>query len=55
MNDFENTVKAVDTATNVILLSMVMLQQLTGKTRDEVLEIIREKGAETDRLLKHLK
>lgn len=51
MNPFDT----VDKITDILLISLMLLQQITGKSREEVLEAIRDEGQKTDELLKKLR
>ena len=53
--DANKTIDLVDGITSVILLSLMILRQLTGETDEEVMAAIKEGGARTDELLKQLK
>ncbi len=50
--------KALDVASGVsdiLLLSIIVLQLITNKSRTEVLEAIKDEGTKTDELLKKLR
>jgi len=45
----------IDKATDLLFLTLMILQEVSGKTQEEVLEAIKTEGAKTDELLKKLK
>jgi len=51
----DKTIIAIDSITDIIFLSLMALQQITNKNQEEVLEMIKEEGAKTDRLLAQLR
>ena len=53
--DAPKTINLIDGISSIIFLSLMILQQLTGKTNEQVLEDIKVAGAKTDELLKQLR
>jgi len=49
------TVLLIDKTIDIILLSLAMLQEVTNKPQDEILDMIKEEGEKTDELLKKLR
>ena len=49
-----NTIDQINTATDIIFLTLMLLQQITGKPAEEVLEAIKSEGAKTDALIAKL-
>ena len=45
----------IDKTIDIILLSLTLLQQVSGKSQEEILEMIKEEGEKTDALLKKLR
>jgi len=53
-----NTLDVIDTVngiTDILLLSLILLQQITGKSREEVLLAIKDEGIKTDELIAKLR
>lgn len=50
-----DTIDAIDKVTDIMLLSLILLQGITGKSREEILEAIKDESAKTDELLEKLK
>ena len=55
MNDQLDTIGTISKLADILLLSLILLQQITGKSRDEVLEAIKDESAKTDELIKKLR
>jgi len=55
MNDQLDTIGAISKVTDILLLSLILLQQITGKSRDEVLAAIKDESAKTDELIAKLR
>lgn len=50
-----STIDTIDKITDILLISLMLLQQITGKSREEVLEAIKDENQKTDELLKKLR
>ena len=50
-----DTIDTIDKVTDIVLLSLMLLQQISGKSRDEVLNAIRDEDGKTDELIKKLR
>ena len=50
-----NTLEIVDKSIDIILLSLIMLQNITNKSQEEILDLIRAEGRKTDELLNKLR
>lgn len=48
-------VTIINQIADIVLLSIMLMQQITGKSRDEVLEAMKYEGIKTDELLKKLR
>ena len=48
-------IDTVNTITDIVFLGLLLLQQISGKSKDEVLDMIKSEGAKTDKLLKQLR
>jgi len=48
-------VAIINQVSDILLLSVMLMQQITGKSREEVLDAIKEEGIKTDDLLKKLR
>jgi len=55
MNDTLDIIDTVNGITDILLLSLILLQQITGKSREEVLQAIKDEGIKTDELLAKLR
>jgi hypothetical protein len=51
----ENTIEIIDKATDLIFLSLALIQLVSSKTPEEVLEAIKAEGQKTDELLAKLR
>lgn len=45
----------IDRATDIIFLTLMLLQNVTNKSQDEILDSIKAEGAKTDNLLMKLR
>ena len=50
-----DTLDTIDKVTDIVLLSLMLLQQISGKSKDEVLNAIRDEDGKTDDLIKKLR
>jgi len=50
-----DTLDAIDKISDIILLSLILLQNITGKSREEVLQAIKDEGIKTDELIAKLR
>ena len=55
MNDTAKVIDAVDKLTDILFLTLMLIQQISSKTQDEILDAIKTEGAKTDELLKKLR
>jgi len=55
MSDAPKILNQVDALSNIILLSLFLMQQITGKTKEETMKMIDQEGIKTDALLMKLK
>jgi len=55
MSDIPKVLSTVDALSNIILLSLLLIQQITGKTKEETMDMIFNEGQKTNALLKQLK
>jgi len=51
----DDVIEVIDKLTDILFLTMWLLQQITGKSQEEVLTAIGSEGAKTDELLKKLR
>ena len=51
----ENYLNIVDKVSDIILMSLILLQEVSGKSREEILEAIKDEGIKTDDLIKRLR
>ena len=49
------TLETVDKIADILLISLMLLQQISGKSREEILESIKDEGVKTDELLSKLR
>lgn len=50
-----NPIDAANKVADILLISLMLLQQITGKSREEVLEAIKDESARTNELLDKLR
>lgn len=55
MNEKIDTIDAINKVADILLLSLILMQQLTGKSREEVLAAIADESAKTDGLISKLR
>jgi len=55
MTDKLDTIDAIEKVTDILLLSLILLQGITGKSREEVFKAIDEESRRTDELLSRLR
>ena len=48
-------VGVISQVADILLLTIALMQRITGKTREEVLKAIKEEGIKTNELLKKLR
>jgi hypothetical protein len=54
VNKEEKIILAADKLTDILLLTLLALQEISGKTQEEVLAAIEQEGKKTDALLDQL-
>jgi len=55
MSEKIDTIDAINKVADILLLSLMLLQQITGKSRDEVLSAIADESSRTDELISRLR
>ena len=55
MSDTEKIIEIVDALTTIAALSLAIIQQVSGKSDEDVMKSIQEQGTKTDELLKKLR
>lgn len=50
-----DTFDTIDKISDILLISLMLLQQITGKSRQEVLDAMKDEGIKSDELLKQLR
>jgi len=50
-----DTTDTINKIADILLLSLILLQNITGKSRAEVLDAIKDESAKTDELIRKLR
>jgi len=51
----EKNIELIDKALDLVIISIALLQEISGKSREEILDAIKSEEAKTDKLLEKLR
>lgn len=51
----DKTIVMIDRITDLVFMSIMILQEVSGKSQDEIISAIKEEGEKTDALLARLR